>query len=209
MKKIIGIFVMTALSFILFTGCQKINNSEVTDTAETVPVTSDEITLSTVDTVISEGEPYVSYSPEHTVAQTSESVWTTETENNISETVNQIIQTAESLIGIPFAMNGSSPEEGFDNPGFIYYVLRENGFINCPRLIADQASMGTQTDYGSLKKGDLVFFSTDNSGKADFGGIYIGDEQMIYCPYPEQAVQVVGISSDYWVNAFYTGVRLS
>lgn len=209
MKKIIGIFVMTVLSFILFTGCQKINNGEETNTSELTPVISDEVTPPSDNSAISEDEPYTSTPPEYTIAHTSESVQTTETENNTSETADQIIRTAESLIGIPFAMNGSSPETGFDNPGFIYYVLRENGFINCPRLVAEQASMGTQTDYSSLKKGDLVFFSTDNSGKADFGGIYIGDQQMIYCPYPEQTVQVVSISSDYWVNAFYTGVRLS
>ncbi|MDE6578931.1 MAG: C40 family peptidase, partial [Ruminiclostridium sp.] len=82
-------------------------------------------------------------------------------------------------------------------------------FINCPRGAAEQASMGTHTDYDSLRKGDLVYFSTDDSGQADFGGIYLGDGQMIYCPYPEEDVQIVSISSDYWVNAFYIGVRLS
>lgn len=208
MKKTIGILAVTVFSVMLFTGCQNINNGVVTDTAEPVPAISDETAANTDDAVIT-NNPSESSAPDYTLVQTSEIVPTTAEENNPSETVDQIIQTAESLIGIPFAMNGSSPETGFDNPGFIYYVLRENGFINCPRHTAEQASMGTHTDYNGLKKGDLVFFSTDNSGQADFGGIYIGNGQMIYCPYPEQTVQIADISSDYWVNAFFVGVRLS
>lgn len=208
MKKIIGMLAVTAFSVMLFAGCQKINNGVVTDTAKPVPTISDETVANTGDTVIT-NDPSESSIPDYTLVQTSETVLTTAEENNPTQIVDQIIQTAEALIGIPFVMNGSSPETGFDNPGFIYYVLRENGFINCPRHTIEQASMGTHTDFDSLKKGDLVFFSTDNSGQADFGGIYIGDGQMIYCPYPEQTVQIVSISSDYWVNAFYVGVRLS
>lgn len=119
-----------------------------------------------------------------------------------------IAQTAEALIGIPFAENGSSPEEGFDNSGFIYYVLRENGFINCPRLIPDQAAMGNHVDYDSLRVGDLAFFSTDNSGNPDFGGIYIGDGQLVYSPMPGQNVKIADITSDYWRNSFAVGVSL-
>ena len=122
---------------------------------------------------------------------------------------NGIVQTAEALIGIPFAENGASPSEGFDNSGFIYYVLRENGFINCPRFTAEQAAMGTHIDYERLKSGDLAFFSTEDSGKADFGGIYIGEGQLIYSPMPGQDVRIADITSDYWKNAFFTGVSLS
>lgn len=122
---------------------------------------------------------------------------------------NDIVQSAEALIGVPFADNGEDPVTGFDNSGFIYYVLRENGFINCPRLIKEQADMGTKIGYSQLKSGDLAFFSNDESGTVDFGGIYIGDGQMIYCPMPGQTVKIADISTDYWRNAFVTGVSLS
>ena len=122
---------------------------------------------------------------------------------------NPIVQTAEALIGIPFADNGTTPADGFDNSGFIYYVLRENGFINCPRHTAEQAAMGTHIDYDKLKAGDLAFFSSEDSGNADFGGIYIGDGRMIYSPMPGQTVKVADITSDYWRNTFIVGVSLS
>lgn len=122
---------------------------------------------------------------------------------------NGIVQIAETLIGIPFAENGSSPDEGFDNSGFIYYVLRENGFINCPRLTPEQAAMGTHIGYDELKSGDLAFFCTADSGNPDFGGIYIGEGQIIYSPMPGQTVKIADISSDYWRGTFVTGVSLS
>lgn len=121
---------------------------------------------------------------------------------------NTIVQTAEALIGIPFTENGSTPAEGFDNSGFIYYVLRENGFINCPRLIRDQSVMGENVGYSDLKSGDLAFF-TNGGGTADFGGIYIGNGKMIFCPMPEQAVREADITTAYWQDCFVTGVRLS
>ena len=55
-----------------------------------------------------------------------------------STQTNGIVATAEALMGIEFAEGGDEPSEGFDNSGFIYYVLRENGYIACPRQISGQ-----------------------------------------------------------------------
>lgn len=126
----------------------------------------------------------------------------------IDET-NEIVITAEAMVGIPFAEGGTTPAEGFDNSGFIYYVLRENGYINCPRQTGAQSTMGENIKMEELKPGDLVFFSTDNSGNADFGGIYIGAGTMIYSPMPGQSVKTVDITTAYWVGAFATAVSLS
>lgn len=202
MKKIIGTVIAIMLFLVFAAGCREKEGETVTDTV--TPVVSEDNTSSTSDE-----QTEITAANSDKTDQTGAAVVTTAEPEEVSDTVNQIVQTAESLLGIPFATNGASPDTGFDNSGFIYYVLRENGFINCPRGASEQASMGTHTDYDSLKKGDLVYFSTDDSGQADFGGIYLGDGQMIYCPYPEEDVQIVSISSDYWVNAFYIGVRLS
>lgn len=140
---------------------------------------------------------------------TSSELPTSDPEEDPIDSDNQIVQTAESLVGIPFAANGASPADGFDNSGFIYYVLRENGFINCPRLTPEQAAMGTHIEYDELKSGDLAFFCTADSGNPDFGGIYIGEGQMIYSPMPGQTVKIVDISTDYWRGTFVTGVSLS
>lgn len=120
----------------------------------------------------------------------------------------RIASLAVSLIGTPFAENGDSPA-GFDNSGFIYYVLRENGYITCPRTTDAQSKMGAVIGRDELKVGDLVFFGNDGSGLADIGGIYIGDGKMICCQMPGTTVKEVDITTDYYETNFFGGVSVS
>ena len=175
-----------------FIACKSIEEGREPDPSDAPPSTPDaaEITTTPITPLVQE-------------------ITTTESLNDPINSENSIVQTAEALIGIPFAENGATPSDGFDNSGFIYYVLRENGFINCPRRTQEQAAMGTNIDYDRLKSGDLAFFSSNGSGSLDFGGIYIGEGQMIYSPMPGQTVKVADITSDYWKNSFVTGVSLS
>ncbi|MCL2018125.1 MAG: C40 family peptidase [Oscillospiraceae bacterium] len=121
---------------------------------------------------------------------------------------NQIVSLARTLIGVEFVDGGDSPSEGFDNSGFIYYVLKSNGYVNCPRGINEQASMGDRIDsISDLKSGDLVFFS-DSGEMVQFGGIYIGDGIMVSCRMPGELVREFDITSSYYSNSFFTGVRV-
>lgn len=119
----------------------------------------------------------------------------------------KIVASASALIGVPFVMNGESPD-GFDNSGFIYYVLRDNGFITCPRTTEAQASMGTLISSDSLKPGDLVFFSNEIDGGVGFGGIYIGNGKMIASLMPGTNVNEIDITTEYYVSHFFGGVSL-
>lgn len=124
------------------------------------------------------------------------------------EVIEGIIATANSLIGTEFVDGGSTPD-GFDNSGFIYYVLRENGYLSCPRGVAAQASMGTLLKYDELKRGDLVYFYAEGTLTAGFGGIYIGDGVMIACLMPGTRVKEVDITTNYYRTNFCNGVSLS
>lgn len=119
-----------------------------------------------------------------------------------------IVALANSLIGVPFADNGDTPA-GFDNSGFIYYVLRENGYITCPRNTAGQVVMGAALDYDDLNPGDLVFFSHQPGGDAGFGGIYAGDGKMIACLMPGTTVKEVDITTEYYRSNFVRGIGVS
>lgn len=207
-------FVALALAALMFTGCSGTGDSDESGSSSLEPPINTDSDVSdmtdvsqseSTDTVIiigtTEAEPAVT---EQTEEVTSEPLYMDP--SGVSE---QIVQAAEMLLGIPFAENGISPSTGFDNSGFIYYVLRENGFINCPRLTGEQAAMGTVIGYDELRSGDLAFFCTADSGKPDFGGIYIGDGKMIYCSMPGRTVETADVSIDYWRKAFVSGVRLS
>jgi len=121
---------------------------------------------------------------------------------------NPVVRTAESLIGIPFAENGASIAEGFDNSGFIYYVMRENGYISCPRRLSKQLDWGENVGYSEIKAGDLVYFSDEEGESASFGGIYAGGGIMIYSPYPGESVKKTDITGEYFKSRFVTAISL-
>lgn len=138
-----------------------------------------------------------------------------ESSDNIS-TINdlrtQIVSTAEALVGVDYVSGMATPEQGFDNSGLIYYVLRENGFINCPRGTAAQKEMGTTVALSEIEPGDILFFTDKDSETGemiDFAGIYTGNGQLIYSPYPGEKVKFADLNSSYWQNCFSRAVRVA
>ncbi|MCM1055428.1 MAG: NlpC/P60 family protein [Bacteroides sp.] len=118
---------------------------------------------------------------------------------------NGIVQLAAAQEGKPFYFGGTDPESGFDNSGLIYYVLNRNGIV-CPRLTFEIAEMGTKIGYDELQAGDVVFFEYEGSGKADFGGIYIGGGMMIVSTDEDRPVSKVDITTDYYRRTFQYGI---
>ncbi len=182
---------LAVIAVVLFTGFA--NGEQGMGSSEPEPAFVSSVSVESYASVVS--EPY-SEPP-----QESSSV----SEDDVGQ---RIASFAVSLIGIPFVENGASPD-GFDNSGFIYYVLRENGFITCPRTTDAQSKMGAVIGMDELKAGDLVFFGNDGSGQADIGGIYIGEGKMVACQMPGTNVREVDITTDYYVENFYGGVSMS
>ena len=120
-----------------------------------------------------------------------------------------IIQYAKSLVGTAYKSGGANPMDGFDNSGFIYYVLNQNG-IKCPRTIHEQVSIGPHvSDYDSLSAGDLVFFGDGSgSGTATYGGIYAGGGTMIYSSSSAGTVTQSDINQQWYKDVFVFGVKV-
>lgn len=127
-----------------------------------------------------------------------------------SEAAKNVVAMAYSLINTPYAENGASPD-GFDNSGFIYYVMRKNGFLTCPRGTIAQSEWGAKRSYGNLCAGDLVFFSDDGRDNISFGGIYAGGGEMIACITHNGVTKVwsVDITTDYYCRNFARGIAIS
>lgn len=132
--------------------------------------------------------------------------------STINDLRTQIVLTAEALVGVDYVSGMATPEQGFDNSGLIYYVLRENGFINCPRGTAAQKEMGTTVPLSEIEPGDILFFTDKDSETGemiDFAGIYTGNGQLIYSPYPGEKVKFADLNSSYWQNCFSRAVRVA
>ena len=115
-----------------------------------------------------------------------------------------IAKAAYDMLDKPFTDGGYKPETGFDNSGLIYYALTNAG-LECPRGLIAQKDMGKEVQLSDLQKGDIVFIK---DGDSFFGGIYTGDDTMVFSPYPGQKVRTANLKSIYYIDNFLKAVRV-
>jgi len=118
---------------------------------------------------------------------------------------NEIVETAEGFVGLPYQWGGASAEEGFDCSGLTMAVYQLNG-LNLPRSSRDQYSVGAPVEKGELAKGDLVFFATKGRDKVSHVGVYTGDDRFIHAPGKGKGIRVDCLSDRYFTTR-YVGAR--
>ena len=69
----------------------------------------------------------------------------------------QLVQQAETLMGIRYKYGGNTPKEGFDCSGFVKYLYNDQG-LDIHRVSRDQATQGAPIDPARAQPGDLVFY---------------------------------------------------
>ncbi len=113
---------------------------------------------------------------------TPELIW----QNDLNQDAESIINTAKTMIGIPYLWAGTS-SKGVDCSGFVRTVLFMHDII-IPRDAWQQALVGERinidVDYANLKPGDLVFFGSKSENgsrdKVSHVGFYIGNKRFIH-----------------------------
>jgi len=128
------------------------------------------------------------------------------TEGGNSETGDAIATLAISLIGKPFKTGGAGPD-GFDNPNFVTYCYKQNGYKVDKRTAAQIAEYGMDVNPEEIQPGDILAFCNDLGGSVGFVGIYIGNNQFVACTNPETGVKLLELDSKYWAQRFITARR--
>jgi cell wall-associated NlpC family hydrolase len=118
---------------------------------------------------------------------------------------NEIVEKAESFIGVPYQWGGSSPGDGFDCSGFTMAVYRLNG-LNLPRSSSAQWTTGSRVDRHQLSKADLVFFATSGGSRISHVGIYVGENKFIHAPGRSKRIRISSLSNTYFKRR-YVGAR--
>jgi hypothetical protein len=118
---------------------------------------------------------------------------------------NELVETAESFIGLPYQWGGSSADEGFDCSGLTMAVYQLNG-LSLPHSSRVQYKAGTPVRRSELAKGDLVFFATSGGEKISHVGLYAGDDRFIHAPGSDKTIRVDTLSDTYY-EARYVGAR--
>jgi hypothetical protein len=116
---------------------------------------------------------------------------------------NDIVETAQRFIGLPYRWGGASAEEGFDCSGLATAVYQLNG-LNLPRTSGEQFRVGTPVGANGLSRGDLVFFAISGARRVSHVGIYIGEGRFIHAPGRGKAVREDFLSDTYY-RARYMG----
>ena len=118
----------------------------------------------------------------------------------------QILAKATQYLGTPYVYGGASPS-GFDCSGFVYYVYGTFG-ISVGRTPDAQYSAGTVVDKANLQPGDIVLFANTYSSGISHSGIYAGNGQFIHSPNSRSTVSYSDLTSGYWSEHFYCGIRV-
>lgn len=115
---------------------------------------------------------------------------------------------AIALLGVPYKMGGTSPENGLDCSGLVRYVFKQAWDTALPRTSEEMSQIGQPVDRENLQPGDLVFFDTL---RRDFShvGIYLGEKRFIHSPSSGGQVRMEDMDMDYWKNRFNGARRIA
>lgn len=121
---------------------------------------------------------------------------------------SDIVDYLKQFIGTPYVWGGNDLKKGVDCSGLIQQGFQHFG-ISLPRVTYDQIGQGTAVGMKGLRPGDLVFFDTDKGVSGpDHVGIYAGNGKMIHAPRPGKGVEMVDMTSGYYMDRFMGGRRL-
>ena len=138
-----------------------------------------------------------------TASDSSDSDSTASTPSSASK----VISLAKTLLGKPYVWGAEGPN-AFDCSGLMTYIFKNGAGINLPRTSTEQSKYGKTVSRADLKPGDLIFSSTNGTGKVSHVGVYIGNGEMIHAPKPGDVVKISKINNSYWNNAYLWSKRV-
>ena len=124
-----------------------------------------------------------------------------------SSSASKVISLAKTLLGKPYVWGAEGPN-AFDCSGLMTYIFKNGAGINLPRTSTEQSKYGKTVSKSDLKPGDLIFSSTNGTGKVSHVGVYVGNGEMIHAPKPGDVVKKSKINNSYWNNAYLWSKRV-
>lgn len=83
-----------------------------------------------------------------------------------------LIAYAKQLLGIKYKYAATSPSQGFDCSGFVYYVFSKFG-VKLPRSSAAIGQSGDAVSLAQAKAGDIILFTGTDPAKRTIGHVGI------------------------------------
>lgn len=147
--------------------------------------------------------------PKPTIQPTPTEAPTSSPSDDAEDRIDTLISTAKNQLGDPYVWGDEGPDS-FDCSGLVYYCLRKAG-VSIGRWNARNYSKNDDwkkiSDMSDLKRGDLLFFCSDDESSVNHTGIYIGNEKFIHASSSKGEVVQSSFSS-YWRRNFVCGRRV-
>ncbi|WP_078382154.1 C40 family peptidase [Sutcliffiella halmapala] len=123
----------------------------------------------------------------------------------------QIIKTGKKHIGTPYVFGAPSDRTDiFDCSSFVQYVYGQSGIL-LPRNSRQQYQIGRRVSKSSIRKGDLLFFTTPKRKKRKgierigHVAIYIGNHTILHTSRNDKRVTITNLRP-YWEKVII-GIR--
>ncbi len=125
-----------------------------------------------------------------------------------TNTANDVLFHALSLVGTPYKYGGNTPKTGFDCSGLIGYVFLTSAGLKLPRSTRELIDIDApEIDQDRLFPGDLVYFDS-NGGKVSHIGIYVGEDRFVHAPSSGGTVRMDNLKSTYWQKHYVAAKRV-
>ncbi|MEL6187345.1 MAG: C40 family peptidase [Myxococcota bacterium] len=108
-------------------------------------------------------------------------------------------------MGTPYRWGGETPGVGTDCSGFTQGLFDQSFGVRLPRVSRDQYLCGSSVRRSSLRPGDLVFFDTEDRGRVNHVGVYLGAGRFAHASYSKGVIRSE-LDNPYYRRA-YRGAR--
>lgn len=120
---------------------------------------------------------------------------------------HKLYMESADWIGVPYRGGGDS-KRGTDCSGLTYQVYRKVYRTQLPRNTEDLKKKSNKVSKRNLREGDLVFFTSRNSGKkVAHVGIYLKNRKFIHAS-TSKGVIVSNLNEDYYTKHWISGGRI-
>ena len=120
---------------------------------------------------------------------------------------HKLYMDSADWIGVPYRGGGDS-KRGTDCSGLTYQVYRKVYRTQLPRNTEDLKKKSYKVSKRNLREGDLVFFTSRNSGKkVAHVGIYLKNGKFIHAS-TSKGVIVSNLNEDYYTKHWISGGRI-
>ncbi|HHD75595.1 MAG TPA: NlpC/P60 family protein [Campylobacterales bacterium] len=119
-----------------------------------------------------------------------------------------ILKNAKRHLGGKYVWGGTHPN-GFDCSGYTQYIYEKEG-VKIPRTAYQQSKVGKEISRYNLKKGDLLFFLTDESRNIPIThvGIYIGNGKFIHAASKRKGIIITSLNKSKYHKLFVKATRI-